>query len=538
MTAPTCTCNRDREYGPQPGLYPAALRALEQQCRVHTPHVFVPAPLAAAEAGDLGCRVCGVPLFSGSEIHSADLRPHPIEPQGYGDYAAFLAGKAQFDGMDGFEADALPPWLFGFQRVLVDWALQKGRAAIFADCGLGKTPMQLAWAWLVHLHTGRPLLVLTPLAVSFQTEAEAAKFGIEAAISRDGKITAAITITNYERLHYFDPADFAGVVCDESSAIKAFDGVRRALVTEFIRKLSYRLLCTATAAPNDYIELGTSSEALGHLGYVDMLSRFFVNDQHTVRPRAGAHWRKGGDWRLKGHAEEPFWRWVSSWARALRKPSDLGFPDDGFILPPLEHREHIVKARTLRSGQLFAMPAVGLQEENEEQRRTLTERCEKAAELLTGNDVGVAWCHRNAEGDLLTRLIPGAVQIKGSDDPDAKEERLLAFSRGDIRVLVTKPAIGAWGLNWQHCHRMTFFPSHSYEQYYQAVRRCWRFGQTEPVLVDIVTTEGGANALKSLERKAEQASAMFDSLLLHMRNVLSIHRSVEYAENVELPSWL
>lgn len=455
------------------------------------------------------------------------MRP-TLDPRTYAD---FLERKTQLDAGGGFEPMLLPEFLFDFQNDLVEWAIRKGRAALFADCGLGKTPMQLVWAENIRHRTGRPVLLVAPLAVSYQAEAEAAKFGIEAAVSRDGRVAAGITITNYERLHLFDRTEFEGAVCDESSAIKAFDGVRRALVTNFMRKMPYRLLCTATAAPNDYIELGTSSEALGYLGFMDMLSRFFTNGQ-----KARFRGREAG-WRFKGHAEEPFWRWVSSWARAMRRPSDLGFDDDGFVLPPLEHRQHVVDAQTLPEGRLFEVSAAGLRDERDEQRRTITERCETAAALLEDADSAVAWCQLNAEGDLLTKLIPGAAQVSGSDDIDAKEEALVAFGRGDIRVLVTKPVIGAWGLNWQHCHRMTFFPSHSYEQYYQAVRRSWRFGQRHPVLVDIVTTRGGVNALANLERKAEQADRMFDALVAHMRDAVSIRRTADYALPVEVPAW-
>lgn len=452
------------------------------------------------------------------------------------DYAEFLASKRQLGSEDGFKVDELPDFLFGFQRVLLDWALRQGRAGIFADCGLGKTPMQLAWANEVYKHTGKPVLIATPLAVSFQTEREAAKFGIDAAVSRDGTIVAPLTITNYERLHYFDSDKFGGMVCDESSAIKSFDGQRRAMVTEFMRLMPYRLLCTATAAPNDYIELGTSSEALGHLGRMDMLARFFTNDQRTSHPMRQRF--EETEWRFKGHAEQEFWRWVSSWARALRRPSDLGFDDEDFQLPPLEHRLHIVETRKPAQGMLFAIPAVGFREEREETRRTIEERCEEVAGLVSESERSVVWCQLNAEGDLLTRLIPGAVQVKGADSPESKEEALIAFSRGDIRVLVTKPSIGGWGLNWQHCHHMTFFPSHSYEQYYQAVRRSWRFGQKNPVTVDIVTTEGGANALKNLERKAQQADKMFDALVAHMNEAISIQRGVDYKNEVEVPAWL
>ena len=460
------------------------------------------------------------------------------------DYAAFLDAKTQLDGATGFAPDDLPSFLFPFQRFLTEWAIRQGRAAIFADCGLGKTPMQLVWADNIRRKTGKPVLIVTPLAVGFQTVGEAHKFGMEAVISRDGKPAGPITVTNYERLHLFDRTDFGGMVCDESSAIKSFDGVHRALVTDFMRKMEYRLLCTATAAPNDYIELGTSSEALGYLGHMDMLNRFFRNDNNTSDTRG--HWKghaaprsfAGQQWRFKGHAEDAFWRWVASWARAMRKPSDLGFDDSGFHLPPLEHRQHIVEARTRPEGTLFDLPAIGMDEERAEARRTLTERCEAVADLLHGADSAVAWCQLNPEGDLLTKLIPGAVQVSGADDPDDKEAKLLAFSRGDIRVLVTKPKIGAWGLNWQHCNRMTFFPSHSYEQYYQAVRRSWRFGQKRPVIVDIVTTSGGARVLDNLERKAAQASRMFDALVAHMSDAMSIDRSAHYTKTVEVPPWL
>lgn len=453
-------------------------------------------------------------------------------------YSAYLQRKAQLDGDAGFAPLWMPDFLFDFQRDMCDWAIRKGRAALFEDCGMGKTPQELVWAQNAHLHTGKPVLILTPLAVTFQIEAEAAKFGIDAAISRDGTIPAPVVITNYERLEKFDRDRFGGVVCDESSAIKAFDGVRRALVTDFLRKLPYRLLGTATAAPNDYIELGTSSEALGYLGHMDMLSRFFTNRDNTAKSMGGK-WRDKGGFRFKGHAEDPFWRWVTSWARALRRPSDLGYDDGAFILPPLEYRQHVVTVPQSAedTGTLFEVAAVGLHEERAELRRTITGRCEQAAELLDGAKSAIAWCHLNDEGDLLEKLIPGAVQVAGSDDPDEKEEKLIGFTRGDFRVLVTKPKIGAWGLNFQHCHRMTYFPDYSYEAHYQAVRRCWRFGQQHPVTVDIITTPGGANALAGLQRKAGQADRMFTALVAHMRHGMEVRRSAVYDKNVEVPSW-
>jgi superfamily II DNA or RNA helicase len=455
------------------------------------------------------------------------------------EYAELLTRKMQVGGAQGFDPDWMPDFLFPFQKALVDWAIRQGRAAIFADCGLGKTPMQLVWAENARRHTGKPALIITPLAVAFQTEHEAAKFGIEAAVSRDGSVAGPITITNYDRLHHFNREDYGAVVCDESSAIKSFDGQRRALVTDFVRKTPYRLFCTATAAPNDYIELGTSSEALGHLGYMDMLSRFFTNKERTSKMRSGQRRPDPEDgWRFKGHAEEWFWRWVASWARAMRKPSDFGFPDEGFILPELTYGNHVIEAETPREGLLFDLPANRMSEEREESRRTIQERCERAASLLDTDAAAVAWCQLNAEGDLLTRLIDGAVQVSGSDSPERKEEVLIAFSRGDIRVLVTKPIIGAWGLNWQHCSHMTYFPSHSYEQFYQAVRRCWRFGQKQSVTVDVVTTTGGSKALANLERKATQADRMFESLVAHMRDAMHIDRTNTYNQKVSLPAWV
>ena len=452
-------------------------------------------------------------------------------------YEEFIEERAQLTNMGGFEPVDLPGHLFDYQHLLVDWAVRKGRGAIFADCGLGKTPMELAWAEQVHRHTGRPVLLLTPLAVGFQIVSEAEKFGHEAALSRDGSVTAPITVTNYEQIDKFDWREFGGVVCDESSAIKSFEGTRRAQVTEFMRRIQYRLLGTATAAPNDYFELGTSSEALGELGYMDMLTRFFVNDARSVSSRGRTAGGKSIEWRFKGHAEDPFWRWVSSWARAIRKPSDFGFDDRGHVLPELIQRTHVVEAREPRADTLFDMPAVGLQEEREENRRTITERCEAAAVALDDADHGVAWCHLNDESSLLARLIDGAVEVAGSDSPEAKEEKLAAFTRGEIRVLVTKPSIGAWGLNWQHAHRMTYFPSHSYEQLYQATRRMLRFGQKHDVVVDVITTEGGLNVLANLNRKAEQADRMFTALVTHMNNAARVdgHR---YDNELEVPAWL
>ena len=453
-------------------------------------------------------------------------------------YADFLAERAQLANEGGFTPDDLPAHLFGYQAALVEWACRTGRAGLFADCGLGKTPMALAWAEQVTRHVGRPVLFLTPLAVGQQVVAEAEKFGHDAARSRDGSVPAAITVTNYEQLAKFNPHAFGGVVCDESSILKSFDGSTRLAVTEFMRRIPHRLLATATAAPNDWTELGTSSEALGGLGHTDMLTRFFTNRQrsNTSRSTFASTGRDVG-WRLKGHADGPFWRWIATWARALRRPSDMGFSDEGFELPPLTVRETVVSPREAAEGRLFDVAADNWQEAREETRRTLTERCEAAATALEDADRAVAWCHLNDESSLLARLIPGAVELTGSDSPDEKEEKLVGFSAGEIPVLVTKPRIGGWGLNWQHAHRMTYFPSDSYEQWYQAVRRMWRFGQAQEVTVDVITTPGGQASLERLHRKSAAADAMFSALVTHMHDAIGV-AAHNYDTKMEVPAWL
>jgi len=453
------------------------------------------------------------------------------------DYQAFLHAKAQRGSESGFAPLWLPDSLFDFQLALTEWAIRQGRCLIAADCGLGKTPMQLVWAQNVVEQTNRSVLILTPLAVSHQTIREADKFGVPAVRLGDGcPDRPMVAVTNYEKLAHFDPADYAGVVCDESSVLKAFSGVRRAQITEFLRTVPYRSLWTATAAPNDYIELGTSSEALGELGYMDMLGQFFVNDQKTSATR-----RYHGmmpKWRFKGHGALPFWRWVVSWARACRKPSDLGFDDGSFSLLPLCEREHVIEARTLPPGALFPLPAKDMLEEREERRRTIPERCEAAAELVarTGQPA-VIWCHLNDEGDMLARLIADGQQISGQDSDERKEELYEAFSSGQLRVLITKPKIGAWGLNWQHCSHVVSFASHSYEQYYQSVRRCWRFGQEHPVIVDMIASEGEQGIKDNLARKSKQADEMFTQLIAHMGEAARSART-EYAKIEEMPSWL
>lgn len=448
-------------------------------------------------------------------------------------YSAFLERKSQIGGDHGFSPSFVPDFLFDFQASLVDWAVRKGRAALFADCGMGKTPMQLVWAQNVVERENKPVLVLAPLSVSQQTVEEAEKFGIDAKRIMDGKAAGARVIaTNYERLHYFDPNDFVGVVCDESSIIKNFDGVRKGDITEFMRKTKFRLLCTATAAPNDYVELGTSSEALGELGYMDMLSRFFKNDKDSLHPAF-----IGSEWRLKGHAEHDFWRWMASWARACRRPSDLGFDDGDFILPELIEAEHQIES-PVPFGELFHVPSKTLLEQREDTRSTIQKRCERAAELHHRDSAGIAWCNLNDEGDLLQRLIPGAVQVSGADPDERKEEVFTAFRRGQVSKLVTKPKIAGFGMNWQHCAHMTEFPTHSFEQYYQLVRRCWRFGQKQAVRVDSITTSSQSGVLANRNRKAVACAEMFDRLVAEMNNALRIGRTRTFELQEEIPAWL
>ncbi len=454
-------------------------------------------------------------------------------------YTDFLDAKTHAGADQGFDPIALPSSLFDFQQALVTWALRKGRAAIFADCGLGKTLMELVWADNVARKEGLPVLILTPLAVSSQMVREGEKFGIECRRSQDGRhlISDRIVVTNYERLDAFKPGDFSGVVCDESSILKSFDGAYRGAITEFMRKVRYRLLATATAAPNDYIELGTSSEALGYLGHMDMLGRFFKNDQNNCATRR--LYGEAPKWRFKGHAEIPFWRWVTSWARACRKPSDLGFDDGRFILPELIERRHQIDVAP-PEGMLLNVPARDLREQRIESKRTLHQRCDLAAALANHQPdrPALAWCHTNAEGDLLEELIPDAVQVSGSDSDDEKEARLLAFARGDERVLITKDKIAGWGMNFQHCNHVIRFPSHSYEGYYQAVRRCWRFGQTRPVTVDLVHSAGESRVMANLARKGEAAGAMFGNLVAEMNRAVAIDRAKAYTDCERMPTWL
>jgi hypothetical protein len=450
-------------------------------------------------------------------------------------YRQFIAGKSQRTQLHGFRKAWLPDCMKPFQSHATEWAVRKGRGALFADCGLGKSLMTLVFGQNVVKNTNQPFLIATPIAVGRQIIAEAGKFGMEASRLRDGAqpTKAGLYVTNYEQLHHLNPGDFAGVACDESQILKNFDGKTKRALIEFLRPTQYRLLCTATPSPNDYDELGNSSEAIGEMGYHDMVSRFFVKE--TKKDTLG--WGRTS-YRLRTHAQADFWRWVCSWSLAFRKPSDLGFSDDGYTLPELEVVEHEVKATIVAAGRLFDVPAESLQEQREEQRRTLKDRCERVAQLVEHDDPSVIWCHLNDEADLITKLVSGAVQVSGQDSDEAKEEKFLAFTAGQIRKFVIKPKIGALGMNWQHCAHQTFFPSHSFEQFYQGLRRCWRFGQTRKVRADIVNTEGGAKVMASYRRKSEQADRMFAELVANMNNSLAIQVETYGQRKGALPQWM
>jgi hypothetical protein len=455
------------------------------------------------------------------------------------DYHAFLEAKTQIGGMDGFDPIYTPNFMFDFQRALVEWAIRKGRAAIWADCGLGKSPMAMVWAENVIRKMGGAVLIITPLAVAEQFVREGEKFGIEVTHSRDGKHRGGIVVTNYERLHYFDPSQFVGAVGDEAQAIKAFDGKRRKQVVRFFSKLRLRLLTTATPAPNDYIELGTASECLGIMTQSDMLGYFFRETKdmrHTVF-KEGDFWNHC-KYTFKPHSEIPFWKWIVSWARGIQRPSDLGFDDSKFILPPLNYRTHVVNVPWTPPGELFPRPAVTLIEQRDERKRTVSERCERVRELVSHGRPAISWCHYNEEGDYLAKCISDSVQISGRDSLDDKEAKLLDFARGNIRVLVTKGKIGCWGLNLQHCGDMTFFPTFSFEQVYQGIRRCWRFGRKGPVNVEVVSAPGESKVMEGLERKQQKATEMFAALVRHMNEAISLDSIDRHHKPIQTPAFL
>ncbi len=452
------------------------------------------------------------------------------------DYNQFIESKKHSSINYGITPNFMPDKMFDFQKYVAEYAIKKGRCAVFLDTGLGKTIIELTTAVNYIQHTNKPVLIITPLAVAFQFIREAEKFGIDdVSYSKDGKYKTKIVICNYERLDKFDYNDFDCVILDESSILKNFDGAIKAQVTSFLKRVKYRFLFTATPSPNDFTELGTSSEALGYLGFTDMLTKFFTNNEDTIKPQ-----NIGTEWILKGHAKDSFFQWVSGWSISMRKPSDLGFDDTRFILPELILNYHSVKNEhnLVVNGQiqLFNQVAVRLTEVREEQKLTIENRCALAVDLASQYKTSVYWCNLNAEGDLLNQLDPNAYQIKGSMDLDKKEEMLLGFFNGDIKKLITKPKMTAFGLNWQHCNHTVYFPTFSYEQYYQSIRRFWRFGQTKPVVVDLVYSDGQKRVLDSLLAKTEKANELFNKLNSNLHKSFDI-KTKEFDKQITLPTW-
>jgi hypothetical protein len=453
------------------------------------------------------------------------------------EYTEFLESKKHLSQNYGIDTKFIPEKMFDFQRYVTEYAVKKGRAAIFLDTGLGKTIIELTTAVNYIRYTNKPVLIITPLAVAFQFIKEAEKFGIDDIMySKDGKFNTKIVICNYERLDKFNYNDFDCVILDESSILKNFDGKIKQQVTTFLKKVKYRYLFTATPSPNDFVELGTSSEALGYLGYTDMLTKFFTNNEDTIKPQ-----NIGTKWILKGHAKEDFFKWVSSWSISMRKPSDLGFDDTRYILPeliknyyPVDNVNNLVVNGQI---QIFNGIAKTLPEILAEQRSTVKERCEKAYQLSSKHQTSVYWCNRNDESNLLNKLDSNAYEIKGSMNLDKKEDLLLNFFDGNIKKLITKPKMTAFGLNWQHCNHTVYFPTFSYEQYYQAIRRFWRFGQTKPVTVDLVYSDGQKRVLDSLLAKTEKANQLFNNLNINLNSDYKIKKS-EFNKDIILPKFI
>ncbi len=457
------------------------------------------------------------------------------------DYQQFVNDKLSTVPPTGLQDFTLCGGEFEHQEALTRWALKRGRAAIFADTGLGKTRMQLAWADAVHRHAGHDVLILAPLAVAEQTRLEGERIGVRVKHCRDGaEVEPGITITNYDRLHRFTASRFGAVVLDESSIIKHHDSKTLKLLLDAFRLTPFKLCATATPAPNDWTELGTHAEFLGICTQQEMLSEYFLHDGGETQ-----------DWRLKKHARHLFWKWVSTWAALVRKPSDLGFDDALYNLPPLTVQQHTVSSADYdpaETGMLFALEANTLSERRAARKGSLSHRVAACAEMVNGiAGPWVVWCDLNAEGDALREAIPGSVEIRGSDTVEAKEQRLLDFAAGKIRVLISKPSICGWGLNWQHCHRIAFVGvTDSWEAYYQAVRRCWRFGQTSPVDVHIFASDLEGAIVSNLKRKEADAKAMADSLSAEthdtvMSEVLGLTRETNpYSPSrpVTVPAWL
>jgi len=452
-------------------------------------------------------------------------------------YQSFVESKRHTSQDFGIKPIWMPDSMFDYQSYSCEYLIKKGRGAGFLDTGLGKTLIELTIAVNYVMATNKPVLIITPLAVAFQFIKEAKKFSIDdIEYSKDGSYTKKIVVCNYERLDKFNWQDFDCVILDESSILKNFEGAIKNQVTSFLKRIKYRYLFTATPSPNDFVELGTSSEALGYLGYTDMLGRFFTNNEDTISPM-----NIGTEWILKGHAKTNFFKWVSSWSISMRKPSDLGFDDSRHILPPLTVNHHPVKndKNLIVDGQiqLFNQIAKRLTEVREENKMTIEKRCEMAVQLSNHYETSVYWCNLNKEGDLIEDMDDDAFQIQGSMNLDKKEDILMNFFQGHIKKLITKPKMTAFGLNWQHCNHTVYFPTFSYEQYYQAIRRFWRFGQTKEVVVDLVYSDGQKRVLDSLIAKTQKANELFDKLNSNINQKFDIVNK-EFNKPVTLPKFL
>lgn len=458
------------------------------------------------------------------------------------DYESFIDSKRMVAPACGIaEPPPLNRALFPFQADIVRWALRRGKAAIWADCGLGKSLMALEWSRVVHEATDGYVLILTPLAVAPQFVAEGEKFGIRVTHARtDADLQPGINVTNYERLHHFDPSEFTGIVADESSILKDYTSATRNALIEAFASTPYRIACTATPAPNDHMELGNHAEFLGVMSRTEMLSMFFCHDGGETQ-----------NWRLKGHARRDFWRWVCSWAVSIRKPSDLGYEDGGFILPPLNIHEHVVSCGAdiaARQGMLFTVEARTLDEQRAARRASLSERVKIATELVNSTrEPWLVWCDLNDESTALAAAIRDAVEVRGSDAPEDKEARVAQFIRGEARVLVSKPSICGWGLNLQHCAKVAFVGlSHSFEAWYQAIRRTYRFGQTCPVDCHVITSDAESAVVANLKRKQADAESMALGMVAHMAEITraelraTARDFVEYkpATRMRVPVWV
>ena len=422
-----------------------------------------------------------------------------------GKYEDFIEKKLVRIPDSGFKSVNINSMLFDFQKDIVEWACRKGKAAIFADCGMGKTPMQLEWARQVCLHTGGNVLILAPLAVAAQTKREGDKFGINVTVCRSqDDIASGVNVTNYEVMHKFDLESFAGIVLDESSILKSFTSATRNAIIDGFEKTPYKLACTATPSPNDYMELGNHAEFLGAMTRTEMLAMFFIHDGGST-----------SKWRLKGHASERFWDFVASWAVMIRDPEDMGYHVDGFELPELHEDVVEIESGIVNESRLFNVAAEGIQEQQKAKRQTIVKRARKCADMVNASTrPWIVWCELNDESSELARLIPDAIEVRGSDSPEFKEDAMLGFTDGKYRVIVTKPSICGFGMNWQHCSDMVFCGlSNSYEQYYQAIRRCYRFGQTMPVNVHIVVSELERGIVENVMRKKSDALDMEEAMI-------------------------